>query len=216
METRHVPTFRSGAVNIPFTAAEGLAKPWLYVSLFLTPALLHNLFLRTNEHLMNASAAPTSQEEMTQFIWLRYYMGIVEVPKLRMYWEIDSFDGIFGNSFVRSLMSRDRFLELESNFSADIDLIEGSILACCKLYMIPAQCVDIDEAIAPFKGRYRFRVYIKDKPKTTGLKYLTLTDGNGFLYTFRRYKGEGSSVADICENIVGQLPQAGYIVYGNK
>jgi hypothetical protein len=140
-------------------------------------------------------------------------MGIVEMPRLKMYWEKD---GMFGKAFVRRKMNRDRFLELQRSLSFDLDAIEQHILSCCRNYWTPAQRVDLDEAIAPFKGRYRFRVRIIGKPKTTGLKYFTLTDEKHFIYAFRRYAGEAMPVPQTVAEFVEKLPHAGHILYADK
>lgn len=213
METRQAARFIQGAQNIPFAAANGAASPWLYAELFLSPQLLALLVPATNEHLRARSAPETDADELSTLIWLRYYMGIVEMPRLKMYWERD---GMFGKAFVRRQMSRDRFLELQRSLSFQLDAVEQHIMSCCRTYWSPAQRVDLDEAIAPFKGRYRFRVRIIGKPKTTGLKYLTLTDEMHFIYAFRRYAGEAVTVPQTVAEFVGQLPHPGHVVYGDK
>jgi hypothetical protein len=213
METRHAPYVPRGPQNIPFTSAQGAACPWLYTELFITPAFLHLLVPATNEHLEARISSPTDANEMSTFLWLRYYMGIVEMPRLKMYWEKD---GMFGKAFVRKIISRDRFLDLQRSLSFDLDAVEQLVLTCCRKYWRPAQRVDLDEAIAPFKGRYRFRVRIIGKPKTTGLKYFTLTDEKHFIYAFRRYAGEATTVPQTVAEFVSLLPNVGHIVYGDK
>jgi hypothetical protein len=213
METRHTAQFTWGARNIPFSSAHGAARPSLYAELFLSPPLLALLVPGTNERLRARPSPETSGNELSTFLWLRYYMGIVEMPRLKMYWEKD---GMFGKAFVRRQMSRDRFLDLQRSLSFDLDALEQHILSCCRTYWTPAQRVDLDEAIAPFKGRYRFRVRIIGKPKTTGLKYFTLTDDKHFIYAFRRYAGEAMTVPQTVAEFVEKLPHAGHILYADK
>jgi hypothetical protein len=213
METRHAPYFAWGARNIPFSSAHGAAQPSLYAELFLSPPLLALLVPGTNERLRARSSPETNANELSTFLWLRYYMGIVEMPRLKMYWEKD---GMFGKAFVRRHISRDRFLELQRSLSFDLDALEQHILSCCRNYWTPAQRVDLDEAIAPFKGRYRFRVRIIGKPKTTGLKYFTLTDEKHFIYAFRRYAGEAMPVPQTVAEFVEKLPHAGCILYADR
>lgn len=213
METRHAAQFAWGAQNIPFLSARGADCPWLYVDLFISPQFINHLVSRTNERLDSLSAALTNPVEMSLFLWLRYYMGIVDMPRLKMYWEKD---GMFGKKFVRRKISRDRFLEIQRSLSFDLDTLEQLILTSSRTYWNPTQRVDLDEAIAPFRGKYRFRVHIPGKPKPTGLKYLTLTDEQHFIYTFQRYAGEHMTVPGLCAEFVGKLPHVGHILYTNK
>lgn len=213
MKTRHAAQFAWGAQNIPFPSARGADCPWLYVDLFISPHFINHLVSRTNERLDSISAALTDLEEMSLFLWLRYYMGIVDMPRLKMYWEKD---GMFGKKFVRRKISRDRFLEIQRSLSFDLDTLEQLILMSCSTHWSPAQRVDLDEAIAPFRGRYRWRVRIIGKPKTTGLKYFTLTDEQHFIYAFRRYAGQRMSVTETVVEFLEKLPHSGHILYADK
>jgi Transposase IS4 len=213
METRHATLFAWGAQSIPFPTVRGAECPWLYVDLFVSPAFINHLVTRTNERLDERSSALTSAEEMTTFLWLRDYMGIVTMPRLKMFWEKD---GMFGKKFVRRRMSRDRFVEIQRALSFDLGTLEELILTSCRSYWSPAQRVDLDEAIAPFRGRYRFRVRIIGKPKTTGLKIFTLTDEEHFIYAFRRYAGQQMSVPQTVAEFASKLPHAGHVFYADK
>ena len=86
----------------------------------------------------------------------------------------------------------------------------------CRANWSPAQRVDLDEAIAPFRGRYRWRVRIIGKPKTPGLKYFTLTDEQHFIYAFRRYAGQRMSVVETVVEFLEKLPHTGHILYADK
>ena len=89
METRHAAQFAWGAQNIPFPSARGADCPWLYVDLFISSQFISHLLSRTNERLDSMSAALTNPEEMSLFLWLRDYMGIADMPRLKMCWEKD-------------------------------------------------------------------------------------------------------------------------------
>jgi hypothetical protein len=213
METRHAAQFTWGHQTIPFLPECGANCPWLYVDLFISSQFIVHLVSRTNERLASISSALTNPEEMSLFIWLRFYMGIVDMPQLKMYWEKD---GMFGNKFIRRKISRDRFLMIQRSLSFDLDILEQFIIRSCQVYWIPAQRVDLDEAIAPFRGRYQWRVRIIGKPKTTGLKYFTLTDEEHFIYAFRRYAGQHMSVAETVAEFLQKLPHSGHILYADK
>jgi hypothetical protein len=130
-----------------------------------------------------------------------------------MYWETG---GLFGVSFVSDQMGRDRFLLLHANLSFDLHALEELILTTCRNYWQPAQALTLDEAIAAFRGRYRYKVVIRGKPHPTGLKYFTLTDKLHFIFAFHRYGGEQVTVADIISKFANVLPHTGHKFYGDK
>lgn len=167
MQTRHIFAGAPGACNIPFSQADGLSKPWQYIDLFLSAAFVTNVVEKTNEKLRSLSQPETNGDEISVYLWLRYYMGILNLPRLRLYWETD---GIFGVPFVRDQLGRDRFLLLHANLSFDLHALEELVLSTCRKHWLPAQSVTLDEAIAAFRGRYRFKVLIRGKPHPTGLK----------------------------------------------
>ena len=150
--TRHAATFATGPQNVPFSSAVGSASPWQYVDLFISSEFIEHIVSRTADRLRENGLKPTTADELNVFLWLRAYIGIVDMPRLKMYWQKD---GLYGKKFVRERMSRDRFLELQRNCTFDLDRLEHIMRENCKRYWIPRQTVDLDEAIAPFRGKYR-------------------------------------------------------------
>jgi len=66
--------------------------------------------------------------------------------------------------------------------------------------------VTIVEAIIPFKGRFSFKQYIKDKPTKWGMK-ISVPSGanNGFVYRFQIYAGKRMVRVLLCSRVVLEL-----------
>ena len=72
------------------------------------------------------------------------------------------------------------------------------------------QSCTIDEAMIPFKGRLRFKQYMKDKPTKWGIKVFILADApTGYVKRLQVYTGKGldSCVTDVglCTKVVLDL-----------
>ena len=63
---------------------------------------------------------------------------------------------------------------------------------CRRLYQ-PEQNISIDERMVKNKGRYNFRMFMKDKPTKWGMKLWVLADSRtGYTYNFDVYEGKGT------------------------
>ena len=72
------------------------------------------------------------------------------------------------------------------------------------------QSCAIDEAMIPFKGRLKFKQYMKDKPTKWGIKVFVLADSQtGYVKRLQVYTGKGldSCVSDVglCTRVVLDL-----------
>jgi len=72
---------------------------------------------------------------------------------------------------------------------------------------ITQENVSIDEAMIPFKGRLRFKQYMKDKPTKWGIKVFVLADAtNGYVSRLLVYTGKNSSLVrdevGLCSRVV--------------
>ena len=53
---------------------------------------------------------------------------------------------------------------------------------------VPEREICVDEAMCPFKGRSRFRVYMKDKPTKWGFKFYELCESkSGYVYRLEMF-----------------------------
>ncbi|KAH3763033.1 Transposase IS4 [Pelomyxa schiedti] len=69
----------------------------------------------------------------------------------------------------------------------------------------PGRNVTIDEAIVPFKGLLNFRVYVKNKPKGTGVKIFMLADEYSAIVKFIVYDA-ANSYGDLDANLTLKAP----------
>lgn len=100
-------------------------------------------------------------------------MGLAPLPEVRDYWNKKaSVDDMLENRWIASRMSRDRWKQIYSNLSIDVEETIKFICLQSKKFYKPSSHVSIDESLIAFKGRYKYRQHIRGKPKATGLKVL--------------------------------------------
>ena len=118
-------------------------------------------------------------------------MGIVKKPCMSDYW---SRHPALHASFCSSLMPRNKFMDILTFLHVNntttwipygqpdhdpIHKIRPLVNHLHKRFSevyVPDRGICVDEAICPFKGRTRFRVYMKDKPTKWGFKFYELYD----------------------------------------
>lgn len=126
-------------------------------------------------------------------------MGLVKRPNRRMNWQINS---IYGDPFVRRIMSRSRFdaitkdlhwwnvSNIPPNDRAERNKVDGFwalgdfievLVQNWQRYYDCGQLLNIDEMCIFFKGRHRCRCYNPSKPNKWHLKAYCLNDPtNGY------------------------------------
>lgn len=102
------------------------------VRLFISDDFVNRFGSTTNSPLTAAASLPTEPAEMRTFLWLRFYMGIVEMPRLKLFWYEDEF---YSNNFVPQCMHRDRILTVQRALSFDLGALEEIILHVCTQYL---------------------------------------------------------------------------------
>ena len=97
-------------------------------------------------------------------------------------------------------MSRSRFLFLATCLRFDVRenrSIDGRLapireiwekfIANCKLYYAASNEITVDEQLLSFRGRCKFRMYIKSKPDKYGIKIITMNDAKTFYLVILLY-----------------------------
>ncbi|KAH8035404.1 hypothetical protein HPB51_005128 [Rhipicephalus microplus] len=153
--------------------------------------------------------------EMLRFIGLIIYMGVVDVPRLHMYWRTT---GIFSSLLPPNIMRRDRFFALlaflsvgdpEDLAAAASDgktwrvswLLRHINLQSQNLFQ-PQRNLAVDERMVKSKARSRIRQYIQDKVTKFGYKLWVLADSNTgytinfFVYTRKDRRGFPKELKD--------------------
>ena len=195
------------------------SDPLDYANLFLTEDLLSSICDWTNkraqQHLQTlrdrnqTEAANTFCNKWTDvnivelrgFLAQVFLMGIIRKPDMRSYWTTEylTCTPIFVDS---STLSRDRFLMIlkflrfsdpqiyspENKYSRVSQLFD-KINLINKTSYLPRRKLNIDESLMLWKGRLRFRVFIRTKRARYGLKLLILSDCDGYMIAVILYVG---------------------------
>ncbi|PIO55165.1 hypothetical protein TELCIR_23451 [Teladorsagia circumcincta] len=130
-------------------------------------------------------------QEIRKIVGAHILMGVVQFPRLRMYWSpatrIHFFDEL--------RLSRNRFETLRNNLhivdvNADHDqrdklwkvrpIISSFENRCEQLELEENLC--IDESIIPFEGQLSIKQYVKGKPNPWGVKVFMLCGASGIIY----------------------------------
>lgn len=153
----------------------------------------------------------TSVEEVKTFFAICIVMGLVVMKDVKDYWKEPEISfGIYGLPWIKCRMSRNRFLELRSVLSFDLDYIRKFTITQFQQYWNPFPHVAVDETLLLFKGRFRFKQHIRGKPHSTGVKIYAMCDILGFFFDYFFYEGQNGNTFGIVKNFVDKLPSKSY------
>lgn len=173
--------------------------------------------LQEHQSVRLSNWVPTSKEEIKKLFGLIIWMGICKLPEISLYW---SRDPLFAVIFPSKVMSRNRFelllrmVHFSNNNEISIDrlnkikIIIDTLNENFKKYYYVPENVCIDESIIPFRGRFSFRQYMKQKRHKYGFKIFKLCSKNGYTHRFQIYDGKNSDIAKFTPtNVVMMLSQ---------
>ena len=151
------------------------------------------------------SWSDTDNVEMTRFLGLLCYMGIVKMPSIDSYWRTSA---MFRNCVAPQTMTRNRFQLLLRmwHFSNNEDAPENERTFKIKEFMqlvlskfiaakIPDENIVIDESMILFRGRLKFRQYMPGKAHKFGIKLFKICDPKGYTYRIIVYPGKSEMVS---------------------
>ncbi|KAF0982926.1 hypothetical protein FDP41_010905 [Naegleria fowleri] len=148
-------------------------------------------FYRRNQ--MNQTPNHFKKEEIRGFLQVCQLMSIAPIPNYANYWTGSGMDhALYACKLIQRFMSRRRFQEIHTFLSSEPQIIEDKINSNSRKYWLCVREVSVDEIIAAFKGKVRFKQYIPLKPHKYGLKYYALSDSTGYIYAFWLYQGKES------------------------
>ena len=149
---------------------------------------------------------PVTVDDMYTFFGLLLSMGITKLPRLFMYW---SKGPMFSGPaiFCAEVMSWGRFMSILKflRFSPVQHVRKGEpktriepfldlLRAKCQLVMRSDKHITVDEALILYKGRLRFRQFMKSKRARFGVKVFVLCPSepgwNGYSWNFHLYYGK--------------------------
>lgn len=200
-----------------------VTSPLDYFELFLDDDLLTLLVEQTNlyasqhisqHHLGPQSRLkkwrPTCKEELKVFFGLTMLTALVEKKgSLDSYWSTDT---MISTKFFNNCMSRNRFqllckfLHFTDNTQRPQDcedalykvrpVYDHFVKKFRDLYRL-GEHISIDEGMLKWRGRLKFRVYIKDKPVKYGIKSYILADSTShYCWNLDMYDGVRKSLSE--------------------
>lgn len=199
----HLPGIKGPALEKPNMT---LIEAW---SLLISSDILNSLVEYTNQKITMSSENSTANvtytnhvdiEEMRAFIGLMFLCGIFKSGRenVQSLWSTK----VTGRPIFRTVMSLNRFLFLLSCLCFDdlstreqrklddplalISEIFHAFIANCQANYSCSEYLTVDEMLVSFRGRCKFRVYIKSKPGRYGIKIQCLCDAKTF-YLFNAF-----------------------------
>jgi len=180
-------------------------------------------------------AFETDAEEIRCFLAILLLSGYVDVPRWRMFWEVDT--ETF-NSAVSRAMRRNRFDTIkrylhcsDNSHLPDNDrfgkmrslmtMLNERYLNFAKL----KEHVCVDESMAPYYGKHGAKQYIHGKPVKFGFKFWCLCDRFGYLIQFDPYQGASGPAFDkniglgasVVLDLVSELPSdVPFKIFGDR
>lgn len=222
--------------NSPFTKPSGpniptvASRPIEIFHCLLPHEFIDILTTETNKYIQQNGnkCAPTTKQEMLNFIGINIMMGVKRLPSYRDYW---SNDAKLNDSYISSKMTVNRFgsllshLHLNDNTKSPrrghpyfdklykvrpiIDTLNKTFKKCYN----PDQNQSIDESMIKFKGRSSMKQYNAAKPIKRGYKVWVRANESGYVSEFQIYTGKAENkteqslgarvVKDLTREIVG-------------
>jgi len=185
-----------------------------FLDLYFTDDIIQHFVENTNSYVARQEKPVWLPDqnidalELKRFFGAILYMGIVQRPELKKYWE----KSYYGDSFMKKLFGRDRFLAIlynlhwfdasemsdeerqrrnrEDGFWVLEDFYEALRLNFMK-YFECGRFLSIDEMTIFFKGRHRCKCYNPNKPNKWHFKAYCLSDAaTGYTWNFFHYRGK--------------------------
>jgi hypothetical protein len=203
--------------NFAFTKKEGLlvsvniaTEPIEYFNLLATDDFLNMLCIRTNNHAIDLISKGSGEEprivrwkdvtltEMKTFLGVLFHMGTIKLNRLNDYWKKHY---MFNLHCFSSFMSRNRFLLILralnfENIDEENRTRVGKIMPLINFFnnrmnecYYPSRELSIDESMVLWRGRLRFRQYIKGKRHKFGIKLYVLCEPKGIALKIIMYTG---------------------------
>lgn len=183
-------------------------------NLFITQDIKNIIVCWTNEKGTDVYEdwIKVNTDELDAFISILIVMGIVHDNKTRLC-DLWSKDSLFHISFYKEVMTRKRFKQIlrcmrfddsrtrderkkSDKLAAIREITEIFRNNCIKNYN-EGNDVTIDERIVSFRGNCAFRVYMKNKPDSYGLKIWMMCDAKTFyVKNFQVYLGKQNNQRD--------------------
>lgn len=186
--------------EFPLPPAEPLTA-LQYFDMFVSRSMMKQVVEETNKYHLQKYGTTLNMtiEELSSVLAMFFRMGLVDMHRVRAYWENGS-----RYELVAEVMSRNRFEKIASSLHfADNDTVTEDVKEdkCWKIrpwlsalrnnmLRIPQEKKSaVDESLVPFRGRCHIRQYMPNKPKSKwGLKVWARAGESGLCYDFDVYQ----------------------------
>lgn len=183
-----------------------------FFNLLITDDIMDLMVIETNKYAKRlkgeegrhrsriAKWAKTDRNELRIFFAIIISMGLVNVPKIQLYW---SKNNLYNNAFISNLMPRDRFLILlrcwhfaknlknTNNKLSKLRPLITSLLKNFQKCITPGENVVIHESMVPGQDRLSIKKFYKTKLRNYRVKLYKVCTVNGYTYNFKVYIGKG-------------------------
>jgi hypothetical protein len=141
-------------------------------------------------------------EDIFNYICIMIYLSIIRVPEMEMLWEKNN----YFSSIIPNVMTKSKFHSISKFFHIS-ENIDENLLKNNKIQKIEyivnylnqkwkenydySKYLTVDECMASFKGRTKYKQYIKKKRKSLGIKFFAKANSiNGYIYSAIPYTGD--------------------------
>ncbi|XP_050312885.1 piggyBac transposable element-derived protein 4-like [Anthonomus grandis grandis] len=204
-----------------FTKTPGLLvnvnsnEPIDYFNIMAPDVFFDMLCSRANNHAIDLISLGRGDEaritrwvdvtpkEMRTFLGLLFHMGTIKINRMNDYWKKNY---LFNLTCFSSFMSRNRFLlilrslQFENTDSNEPRTQLGKIMPLINYYnnkmveiYYPTNELSIDESMVLWRGRLKFRQYVKGKRHKFGIKLYVLCEPKGIPLKMLVYAGSADT-----------------------
>ncbi|XP_061759480.1 piggyBac transposable element-derived protein 2-like [Nerophis ophidion] len=176
--------------------------PYSYFKDFVTEEMLLEIAEETNLYGLqkDGKSVNTNAKEIEQVVGMYMHMGLVQMPNVRAYWEMET-----RYPAVCDVMSRDRFLYLLPRIHFQNNLRVSEEAKKDKLWklspwleklrqrflcMPPEECHAVDKIMVPFKRKVNLRRCVPGNDPKSEFTMWGRVGLSGFLYDFDVRQGE--------------------------
>ncbi|KAL0881505.1 hypothetical protein ABMA27_001356 [Loxostege sticticalis] len=181
-----IPSFEEFTENCKINITDDTVNPEDYYNLFVTDDVISKMVVETNNYAQKFLARnqlkpksrvrawiPTNPDEMKKFLGVIMVMG--RFLLLLKFWHFSEENPNDKNKFAKIT---DVYYMLLQRFQA---------------VLIPGKYLIIDETMIPWRGRLKFRQYLKGKSHKYGVKLYKLCTPDGYTFNVNIYSGKGDN-----------------------
>lgn len=157
---------------------------------FLNIPVLNHILERTNQRMEEQRAGLGSSyklwvlEDIYNFFAVYISLSLVRYRAIRMAWQSPGTDSPFGNTFIRSIMSRDDFLSLFHNIQADLSWFLSEFNSCAaKSWRLGSQIVFDDDLVQSMaRTKQKLTIFNPKKAGKRGISSYRIVDSSHYVY----------------------------------